>query len=47
MIVLDTDVLIEIFDRSSEKGDLAIQKLEEAGEDIAITALRKRCQGIC
>lgn len=39
MIVLDTDVLIEIFDKDSEKGDLAIQKLEEAGEDVAITAL--------
>ncbi len=39
MIILDTDVLIEIFDKDSEKGDLAIQKLEYAGEEIAMTSL--------
>jgi tRNA(fMet)-specific endonuclease VapC len=39
MIILDTDVLIEIFDKGSNKGDLAIRKLEEAGEDITITSL--------
>jgi tRNA(fMet)-specific endonuclease VapC len=39
MIVLDTDVLIEIFDKGSEKGDLAIQELEGAGEEIAITSI--------
>jgi tRNA(fMet)-specific endonuclease VapC len=39
MIILDTDVLIEIFDKGSEKGELAIQTLEEIGENIAITSL--------
>jgi tRNA(fMet)-specific endonuclease VapC len=39
MIILDTDVLIEIFDKGSEKGDFAIEKLEDAGEEIAITSL--------
>ena len=39
MIILDTDVLIEIFDKNSSKGDLAINKIEETGEDIAITSL--------
>jgi len=39
MIILDTDVLIEIFDKSSVKGDFVISKLEETGEDIAITSL--------
>jgi len=39
MIILDTDVLIEIFDKGSIKGDFAISKLEETGEDIAITSL--------
>jgi len=39
MIILDTDVLIEIFDKNSEKGDEALRLLEESGEDIAITSL--------
>ena len=39
MIILDTDVLIEIFDKESTKGDLAIEKIEEIGEDIAITSI--------
>ncbi len=39
MIIIDTDVLIEIFDKHSTKGNLALEKLNEAGEDIAITAL--------
>ena len=39
MIILDTDVLIEIFDKNSSKGDLALSKIEETGEDIAITSL--------
>ena len=39
MIIVDTDVLIEIFDKESEKGEVALQKLEKSGEDIAITTL--------
>jgi predicted nucleic acid-binding protein len=39
MLVLDTDVLIEIFDKESTKGDSAIEKIEEIGEDIAITSI--------
>lgn len=39
MIIVDTDVLIEIFDKKSEKGEYAIKKLEESGEDIAITSI--------
>ena len=39
MIILDTDVLIEIFDRKSEKGNIALEKLERSGEDIAITSI--------
>jgi predicted nucleic acid-binding protein len=39
MIIVDTDVLIEIFDKESEKGETALYKLEESGEDIAITSL--------
>ena len=39
MIVLDTDVLIEIFDVKSEKGDEALEKVLESGESISITAI--------
>lgn len=39
MIIVDTDVLIEIFDKKSTKGDLALKKIENTGEDIAITSL--------
>ena len=39
MIIIDTDVLIEIFDRKSEKGDEALKKLIESGEKISITAI--------
>ena len=28
MIIVDTDVLIEIFDKKSTKGDLALKKIE-------------------
>ena len=36
---MDTDVLIEIFDRNSEKGDEALKKIEMTGEDITTTSL--------
>ena len=39
MIIIDSDVLIEIFDKNSEKGKNAIEKLEKSGEDIAITSI--------
>ncbi|MEM2027133.1 MAG: type II toxin-antitoxin system VapC family toxin [Candidatus Bathyarchaeia archaeon] len=39
MIVLDTDVLIEIFDKRSARGDEALRKLIEKGEDVATTVI--------
>ena len=39
MILADTDVLIEIFDKNSNKGADALQRVEEAGEDISLTSL--------
>lgn len=39
MILVDTDVLIEIFDKNSEKGDAALKKIEEIGEDITLSSL--------
>ena len=39
MIILDTDVLIEIFDRGSEKGNVALERIVESGESIGITAI--------
>ncbi|MEM1582452.1 MAG: type II toxin-antitoxin system VapC family toxin [Candidatus Bathyarchaeia archaeon] len=39
MIVLDTDVLIEIFDRRSARGEEALRNLVDRGEDVATTAI--------
>ena len=39
MIVIDTDVLIEIFDRKSEKGDEALNKIIESNQNITITVI--------
>jgi len=39
LILADTDVLIEIFDKNSNKGGAALQRIEEAGEDISLTSL--------
>ncbi|MBN2065616.1 MAG: type II toxin-antitoxin system VapC family toxin [Candidatus Thermoplasmatota archaeon] len=39
MIIVDSDVLIEIFDKGSKKGETALEKLERSGEDVAITSL--------
>lgn len=36
---MDTDVVIEILDKNSRRGDEALRKIEETGEDIAITTL--------
>jgi tRNA(fMet)-specific endonuclease VapC len=39
LIVLDSDVLIEILDKKSSKGDEALKKVVESGEKIATTAI--------
>ena len=39
MILADTDVLIEIFDKNSKKGEEALKRIEASGEDIALTSL--------
>jgi tRNA(fMet)-specific endonuclease VapC len=39
LLIIDTDVLIEISDRRSEKGDQIYQKIISTGEDIAITSI--------
>lgn len=39
MILLDTDVLIEIFDRGSERGDEALEAILGSGEDVATTSI--------
>ncbi|MEM2084028.1 MAG: type II toxin-antitoxin system VapC family toxin [Nitrososphaerota archaeon] len=39
MIVLDTDVLIEIFDKNSVKGEEALKKIIESNESISITVI--------
>jgi len=39
MIVLDTDVLIEIMDRRSKKGEKLLRKVLETGEDVCITVI--------
>ena len=39
MIVLDTDVLIEILDKRSEKGDETLRIVLESGDSISTTAV--------
>lgn len=39
MILVDTDVLIEILDKNSSKGKIAMKKIEDSGEDITLTSL--------
>jgi len=39
LIIVDSDVLIEILDRKSEKGDQALKQIIESGEEIATTAI--------
>lgn len=39
MIILDTDILIEIIDKRSEKGDEALKRILERGEEIGITVI--------
>ncbi len=39
MIIIDSDVLIEILDRKSDKGDQALKQTIESGEEIATTVI--------
>ena len=39
MIVLDSDVLIEMLDRKSERGSEAFKHIVDSGEDISTTAI--------
>ena len=39
MIVLDTNVLIEIFDRHSVKGEKLLRRIIERGDSVATTAI--------
>jgi predicted nucleic acid-binding protein len=39
MIVLDTDVLIEVFDKQSEKGDESLGTIFESGDNVSTTAI--------
>jgi tRNA(fMet)-specific endonuclease VapC len=39
MIVLDTDVLIEVFDKKSVRGDEVLRNLEKHGGDVATTVI--------
>jgi tRNA(fMet)-specific endonuclease VapC len=39
MIIVDTDVLIEIFDKGSDVGDEALERILKSSETIAITSI--------
>jgi tRNA(fMet)-specific endonuclease VapC len=39
MIVLDTDVLIEILDKRSGKGEKVLDRIRESGENTCITSI--------
>lgn len=39
MILLDTDVLIEIFDKHSERGDQVLKRILEKGDSVGTTAI--------
>ncbi len=39
MIILDTDVLIDIFDKQSERGDETVSKLEAVEDEVWTTSL--------
>jgi tRNA(fMet)-specific endonuclease VapC len=39
LIIINTDVLIEISDRQSEKGEIIYQKIISTEDDIAITSM--------
>lgn len=39
MIIIDTDVLIEIYDKESELGDSAFRKIMDSGDIFCITSI--------
>ena len=39
MIVLDTDVLIEIFDKHSQRGDQILERIVRKGDNVGTTAI--------
>jgi len=39
MMIVDTDVLIEIFDKGSDVGNEALERILKSGETIAITSI--------
>lgn len=39
MIVIDSEVLIEILDRKSLRGDEALKQVSSSGEEIAVTSI--------
>ena len=39
MIIIDTDILIEIYDKRSKLGDIAFKKIMESGDTFCITAI--------
>jgi len=39
VIVLDTDVLIELFDKGSKEGDRALQEILQSGDNVSTTAI--------
>ena len=39
MITINSDVLIEILDKKSEKGDEALKQILQSGEEIATTVI--------
>ena len=39
MIAIDSDVLIEILDKKSEKGDAALKRILKSGEEICTTVI--------
>ena len=39
MIILDTDILIEIYDKKSTSGGYALQKIEASGDNFYITVI--------
>ncbi len=39
MIILDSDILIEIYDKKSTSGEMLLKKIEESGDNFYTTAI--------
>ena len=39
MIILDTDIIIEIYDKKSASGESSLRKIEESGDNFYTTAI--------